>query len=51
MGTGLAAGGSPGGRRRLGEVLVVGGVLTEAQLDEALRAQKEDAGAAAGSAR
>jgi type IV pilus assembly protein PilB len=44
MGTGLAAGGSPGGRRRLGEVLVAGGVLTEAQLDEALRAQKEDAG-------
>jgi type IV pilus assembly protein PilB len=44
MGTGLAAGGAPGGRRRLGEVLVTGGVLTEAQLDEALRAQKEDAG-------
>ena len=44
MGTGLAAGGSPGGRRRLGEVLVAGGVLTEAQLDEALRAQKEDTG-------
>jgi type IV pilus assembly protein PilB len=44
MGTGLAAGGAPGGRRRLGEVLVTGGVLTEAQLDEALRAQKDDAG-------
>jgi type IV pilus assembly protein PilB len=58
MGTGQAAdgGGSgrlkpappeglgPGGRRRLGEVLVTGGVLTEAQLDEALRAQKEDKG-------
>jgi type IV pilus assembly protein PilB len=58
MGTGLAAdgggsgglkrspteGGSPGGRRRLGEVLVAGGVLTEAQLDEALRAQKEAKG-------
>jgi type IV pilus assembly protein PilB len=44
MGTGPAAGGAPGGRRRLGEVLVTGGVLTEAQLDEALRAQKEDAG-------
>src|ERR671922_1810835 len=44
MGTGLAAGGSTGGRRRLGEVLVAGGVLTEAQLDEALRAQKEEKG-------
>jgi type IV pilus assembly protein PilB len=44
MGTGPAAGGAPGGRRRLGEVLVTGGVLTEAQLDEALRAQKDDAG-------
>ena len=44
MGTGLAAGGAPGGRRRLGEVLVTGGVLTEEQLDEALRAQKEVAG-------
>jgi type IV pilus assembly protein PilB len=44
MGTGPAAGGAHGGRRRLGEVLVTGGVLTEAQLDEALRAQKDDAG-------
>jgi type IV pilus assembly protein PilB len=44
MGIGLAAGGAPGGRRRLGEVLVTGGVLTEEQLGEALRAQKEDAG-------
>ena len=44
MGTGLAAGGAPGGRRRLGEVLVTGGVLTEEQLGDALRAQKEDAG-------
>jgi type IV pilus assembly protein PilB len=44
MGTGLAAGGAPGGRRRLGEVLVAGGVLTEEQLEQALRAQKEDSG-------
>ena len=44
MGTGLAAGGAPGGRRRLGEVLVTGGVLTEEQLGDALRAQKEYAG-------
>ncbi len=44
MGTGLAVGGAPGGRRRLGEVLVTGGVLTEEQLGDALRAQKEDAG-------
>ena len=44
MGTGLAAGGAPGGRRRLGEVLVTGGVLTEEQLGDALRAQKEDVG-------
>jgi type IV pilus assembly protein PilB len=44
MGTGLAAGGAPGGRRRLGEVLVTGGVLTEEQLGDALRAQKEDLG-------
>jgi type IV pilus assembly protein PilB len=44
MGTGWAAGGSPGGRRRLGEVLVAGKVLTEAQLDEALRVQREDKG-------
>jgi type IV pilus assembly protein PilB len=57
MGTGLAAGGGgsgglkrsppesgPGGRRRLGEVLVAGGVLTEEQLEAALRAQKEDSG-------
>jgi Type II secretion system (T2SS), protein E, N-terminal domain len=36
MGTGWAAGGSPGGRRRLGEVLVAGKVLTEPQLDETL---------------
>ncbi len=44
MGTGLAVGGAPGGRRRLGEVLVTGGVLTEEQLGDALRAQKEYAG-------
>jgi type IV pilus assembly protein PilB len=44
MGTGWAAGGVPGGRRRLGEVLVAGQVLTEAQLDEALRVQREDKG-------
>jgi type IV pilus assembly protein PilB len=43
MGTGPAAGaGAPGGRRRLGEVLVTGGVLTEAQLNEALHAQRQD---------
>ena len=42
MGTGWAAGGAPAGRRRLGEVLVAGQVLTEAQLDEALRVQRED---------
>src|SRR5215211_1794191 len=44
MGTGWAAGGAPGGRRRLGEVLVAGPVLTEAQLGEALRTQREDKG-------
>jgi hypothetical protein len=44
MGTGWAAGGSPGGCRRLGEVLVAGKVLTEAQLDEARRVQREDRG-------
>ena len=44
MGTGWAAGGTPGGRRRLGEVLVAGKVLTEAQLDEALRVQRDDTG-------
>ena len=44
MGTGWAADGVPGGRRRLGEVLVAGQVLTEAQLDEALRVQREDKG-------
>jgi type IV pilus assembly protein PilB len=44
MGTAEAAGGTPGGRRRLGEVLVAGGVLTRAQLEDALRAQKEDTG-------
>jgi type IV pilus assembly protein PilB len=44
MGTGWATGGAPGGRRRLGEVLVAGEVLTEAQLDEALRVQREDKG-------
>jgi type IV pilus assembly protein PilB len=37
-------GGAPGGRRRLGEVLVAGNVLTEAQLEEALRVQREDKG-------
>jgi type IV pilus assembly protein PilB len=37
-------GGAPGGRRRLGEVLVAGEVLSEAQLDEALRTQREDKG-------
>jgi type IV pilus assembly protein PilB len=37
-------GGAPGGRRRLGQVLVAGKVLTEAQLDEALRVQREDKG-------
>ncbi|HJW63852.1 MAG TPA: ATPase, T2SS/T4P/T4SS family, partial [Actinomycetes bacterium] len=44
MGTGWAAGGAPGARRRLGEVLVAGKVLTEAQLDEALRVQRDDKG-------
>jgi type IV pilus assembly protein PilB len=44
MGTAGAAGGTPGGRRRLGEVLVAGGVLTDAQLEDALRAQKEETG-------
>jgi type IV pilus assembly protein PilB len=44
MGTGWAAGGAPVGRRRLGEVLVAGKVLTEAQLDEALGVQREDKG-------
>ena len=44
MGTGWAAGGAPGGRRRLGEVLVAGQVLSEAQLEEALRTQREDKG-------
>jgi type IV pilus assembly protein PilB len=44
MGTSWAAGGAPGGRRRLGEVLVAGKVLSEAQLDEALRTQREDKG-------
>jgi type IV pilus assembly protein PilB len=44
MGTGWAAGGAPAGRRRLGEVLVAGQVLTEAQLEEALRVQREDKG-------
>jgi type IV pilus assembly protein PilB len=44
MGTSWATGGAPGGRRRLGEVLVAGEVLTEAQLDEALRVQREDKG-------
>jgi type IV pilus assembly protein PilB len=44
MGTGWAAGGAPSGRRRLGEVLVAGQVLTEAQLDEALGVQREDKG-------
>jgi hypothetical protein len=44
MGTGWAAGGAQGGRRRLGEVLVAGKVLTEAQLEEALRVQCEDKG-------
>jgi type IV pilus assembly protein PilB len=44
MGTAGAAGGAPGGRRRLGEVLVAGGVLTRAQLEDALRAQKEETG-------
>ena len=37
-------GGAPGGRRRLGEVLVAGKVLSEAQLEEALRTQREDRG-------
>ena len=44
MGTGWAAGGAPGVRRRLGEVLVAGKVLTDAQLNEALRVQREDKG-------
>jgi type IV pilus assembly protein PilB len=44
MGMGVAAGGPSGGRRRLGEVLVAGKVLTEAQLNEALRVQREDKG-------
>jgi type IV pilus assembly protein PilB len=44
MGTGWAAGGAPAGRRRLGEVLIAGKVLTEAQLEEALRVQREDKG-------
>jgi len=44
MGTGWLAGGAPGGRRRLGEVLVAGKVLTDAQLNEALRVQREDKG-------
>src|SRR6266511_3343146 len=44
MGTAGATGGAPGGRRRLGEVLVAGGVLTRAQLEDALRAQKEETG-------
>ena len=33
-----------GGRRRLGEVLVAGGVLTLEQLEEALRTQREEQG-------
>jgi hypothetical protein len=37
-------GGAPGGRRRLGEVLVAGKVVSEAQLEEALRTQREDKG-------
>jgi type IV pilus assembly protein PilB len=44
MGMGWAAGGAPGGRRRLGEVLVAGNVLTESKLEEALRVQREDKG-------
>src|SRR5215216_3793877 len=44
MGTSWAAGRAPGGRRRLGEVLVAGQVLSEAQLNEALRVQREDKG-------
>ncbi|HSO54220.1 MAG TPA: ATPase, T2SS/T4P/T4SS family [Actinomycetes bacterium] len=44
MRTGWAAGGAPGVRRRLGEVLVAGKVLTDAQLNEALRVQREDKG-------
>src|SRR5829696_5256841 len=36
--------GAPGGRRRLGEVLIAGKVLSEAQLEEALRTQREDKG-------
>src|SRR4029453_12943267 len=37
-------GGAPGGRGRLGEVLIAGKVLNEAQLEEALRTQREDKG-------
>jgi type IV pilus assembly protein PilB len=44
MQTGWAAGATPTGRRRLGEVLVAGDVLTPAQLEEALRVQREDKG-------
>ena len=44
MGTGWGAGGNPGGRRRLGEVLVAGQVLSETQLDEVLRVQREEQG-------
>ncbi|HZA81066.1 MAG TPA: ATPase, T2SS/T4P/T4SS family, partial [Actinomycetes bacterium] len=44
MRSGWAAVGAPGGRRRLGEVLVAGQVLTEEQLNEALRVQREDKG-------
>src|SRR5919205_801948 len=36
--------GAPGGRRRLGQLLVAGKVLTEEQLEEALRVQREDKG-------
>jgi type IV pilus assembly protein PilB len=35
---------APGGRRRLGEVLVAGGVLTSKQLEDALRSQREETG-------
>jgi type IV pilus assembly protein PilB len=34
----------PGGRRRLGEVLVSGGVLSDEQLEAALQAQREETG-------
>jgi type IV pilus assembly protein PilB len=44
MQTGWAAGATPTGRRRLGEVLVAGDVLTPAQLEEALRVQREEKG-------